>query len=422
MPMTPRRTGDRITGRFCLTVIASALLVLADSGDVPADDLFGGPSSVTGDLEPGDGFTDPLTDPQFRTGPFEGIYQPWFEFKDNLSQNYHHDLGFDFSVLGQFTNSDLGEGDAASHLFRAYGTWTPLNPGGVNSGSLTLKVENRLSYTTVAPNNLGFDAGAVSVTGSSFGDAGWILTNLLWKQKLVDDRLILVFGQLDVTDYFDQYPFTSSLKTYLNTAFTGSPTMAAPNQGLGAGFGLWLTDHFYALAGIADANGNPAHPNFSVFETGETFQAFEFGFASSRQRQFLDNIHLTLWSVDARTEAGIPSGRGVAMSASWVFRDSWAPYLRAGYSDGGGALYQASVSTGIGHLTLAQDLMGIGINWSRPSGTDEQDDQWTLEAFYRYQVSKQSAVSLDGQVIANPANNPQQDTIGFLGIRTQLAF
>ena len=54
----------------------------------------------------------------------------------------------------------------------------------------------------------------------------------------------------------------------------------------------------------SDANGDPANPDFSVFESGETFQSFEIGYALSQDNPFLNNIHVTAWSVDGRAEAG----------------------------------------------------------------------------------------------------------------------
>ena len=108
------------------------------------------------------------------------------------------------------------------------------------------------------------------------------------------------------------------------------------------------------------------------------------------------------------------------MSAAWVFEDTWMPFLRAGYADKGGALYDRTVSVGIGYITPQRDLFGFGLNWAHPEGLSS--DQGTLETFYRYQVSKEFAVTFNAQLIANPALNPKQDVIGFFGLRTRLNF
>jgi hypothetical protein len=84
--------------------------------------------------------------------------------------------------------------------------------------------------------------------------------------------------------------------------FSVSPSIAEPNQGLGAGAGFWLAPHVYSIATVADANGNPTSPNLEVY-------------TSSRSRQFIDNIHLTLWQQYERKAAGIPEDMGISASA-----------------------------------------------------------------------------------------------------------
>ena len=51
----------------------------------------------------------------------------------------------------------------------------------------------------------------------------------------------------------------------------------------------------------------------------------------------------------------------------------------------------APVSVGIGYLKRQRDLIGVELNWARPQGAS--DDQGTIEAFYRYQVSLEFAVT-----------------------------
>ncbi len=122
------------------------------------------------------------------------------------------------------------------------------------------------------------------------------------------------------------------------------------------------------IAGIADANGDPAKPFNNVFDERETFQHAEIGYASLRDRQFIDNVHLTLWHQDEREEAGVRDDWGVSESCSWLFRNTWAPFLWGGWADGDAARYEASVSAGVAYLTRQQDLFGLAVNWARPGG------------------------------------------------------
>ncbi|MGE5301504.1 MAG: hypothetical protein ACM3MB_11205 [Acidobacteriota bacterium] len=165
---------------------AAIAFILCMAVAYPASsDVLEGPRGVADTLKPGDG----LLSFQFRSRFPKDALAPWFEFKGKLKEAYNINLGFDYTVIGALSTSDLGEGDAIGHDMRFYGTWTPLNPGGLNAGSLTFKVESRKGYTSVPPHDLGSDSGAVAVTAVSFSDAGWVLTNLYWKQRLSGDRL-----------------------------------------------------------------------------------------------------------------------------------------------------------------------------------------------------------------------------------------
>jgi len=64
------------------------------------------------------------------------------------------------------------------------------------------------------------------------------------------------------------------------------------------------------------------------------------------------------------------------------------------------------------------------LNWNRPSDTavgPDLDDQYTMEAFYRIQLTRRFAITPDVQLIVDPALNPEEDNIWFVGLRARLA-
>ena len=189
------------------------------------------------------------------------------------------------------------------------------------------------------------------------------------------------------------------------------------------------TDNIYVVAGLADTNGDPSTPGDmfdSFFCDSEYFSHIEIGWASSFDRRYFDNIHVTTWHADERLEAATPDGWGVALSATQFIVDKWLPFLRVGYAEDGGALYERSVSTGIGrYWSDTKNLLGFGLNWGRPSESSfgpDLDDQWTAELFYRWQVTQQIAITPDVQFIADPAMNPVEDQIWIFGLRSRLTF
>jgi len=48
-------------------------------------------------------------------------------------------------------------------------------------------------------------------------------------------------------------------------------------------------------------------------------------------------------------------------------------------------------------------------------------DQYTVEMFYRFQLSENLAITPDIRLILNPAQNPEANQIWVLGLRGRLA-
>ncbi|MGI9514193.1 MAG: carbohydrate porin, partial [Anderseniella sp.] len=374
---------DRYLIAFALSLAIDMPALAQTSGSTG----LGGPSSVQGELQPGDG----LTDPQFRSTIVQDALPTWFAWKEMLAEEYGLSFKVDYLSLGQWSDADIGEGQAGSGIARLYGSWAPFE-----TGSLTFKVENRHAYGAVTPQFFGFDGGALSITGTAFNDIGTALTNLFWTQRAEDRSWTIQVGQIDVTDFVDIYGLVSPYTSFQNLAFNTNPTINAPNPGLGIAAGAKLSDHVYVIGSIADANGDPASPDFGVFQTGETFKSMEIGFMSSQDRIYFDNIHLTLWHGDAADDGSRPEDYGAAFSAAWLFNNTWMPFLRAGISQGKAALYKKSVSAGLGYYSRQTDLAGIGLNWADP-GSAFSNDQFTAEAFYRFTVSTNVAITLSIQ-------------------------
>ncbi|WP_158500451.1 carbohydrate porin [Xenococcus sp. PCC 7305] len=377
---------------------------------------LGGPSSVDAEL---------AEDAREKDSVFEGIdraLKPWFEFKERVNQDVGLKFGLDYSILYQGLTDSLGKDQAAGGVFRVFGNWTLLGRNSSSPGSLVFKGENRHRIgTDVAPQNLGFEAGYVGLTGTLFSDFGWGVTNLFWQQRFRDGKINFIVGNVDPTDYVDIYGLTNPLTHFQNLTFLTNPSIAAPNQGLGIAGGAMLSDNVYLTASLSDANGDPTEAGFdSFFDDGEYFKHIEIAWVSSFERRYFENIHLTAWHVDERDEAGTPDDWGLAFSASWFINDKWMPFLRGGYSQDGAALLDGSVSFGMGrYFANSSNLLGLGVGWGSPAQKG-LEDQVTTELFYRLQLAQNLALTPDIQVIFNPALNPNQDAIAVFGIRTRL--
>ncbi len=346
--------------------------------------------------------------------------------KDRLREDYGLTLGADYNTLYQGALGNEGDDDAAGGALRVYGHWTLVDHGTSNRGALVFKFENRHNHgNLIPPQDLGPGNGYLGLTSLTFSDAGNSLTNLYWSQAISDDRFAWIAGIVDVTDYIDVFGLSNPWTDFNNSAFATNPTIPAPGQGLGAAMGWRISPHYYVVTGLADANGDPTHPEDmfdSFFDSGEHFYHVELGWIASMDKRIADNVHVFAWQVDERKEAGIDDGWGITFSYSRTLAERWSPFLRGGYAEGGGAPLQRSISVGTGYQFEWNDYLGIGASWGRPPDAADtgEENQYTLEAFYRTQAFTRLQVMPGVQYLINPGLDASADNFWVLSLKLRI--
>ena len=407
-------------------LLVKIAFVLSAFSQEPADQpasQFGGPSSVGGILN-----RDRETEPALSLA--EKLLEPYFNYKKKIKREDGLAFGFDYNALYQAASESPGEDTAAGGALRIFGQWEFIGRDSGNTGMLVYKIENRHRLgTEIAPQDLGFETEYVGLTAVPFSDIDWALTNLFGNQQLLGNRLAFVAGIVDTTDYVSVYGLVDPWNDFSNLAFSTDPTIPAPNQGLGGAARVMISDNYYVLGGLAYSNGDPTDPGNSLesfFNDSEYFTHIEVGWIGSFEKRFSDNVHLTVWHAGEREEAQVPDGWGASFSFSRLIASKWEPFVRAGYADDGGALWERSLSIGLGyHTRTNSDLIGLGLNWGRPSKEafgSGLDDQYTAEIFYRFQLFKILTITPDVQLLFNPALNPNEDMTAILGIRGRINF
>lgn len=404
---------QRKVGRLFGWLLLGMAFMAGSAGGASAsdNDYFIGPDAVENLLE--------------EPSPMERL-AAW---RERLRKEQGFDFGLDYNLIGFVASASPGERRSASGVARLFGQWTLVGRDGPDSGGLVFKVEHRHAFTDVAPVDFGGEIGYAGLVQSTFSDQKGRLTNLYWKQNLLGGRMVIFAGYLDVTDYVDVYLMASPWDGFGNLAFaTGSATIGTlPDGSLGLMAAGWLSERVYLVAGIADANADPTDPagGFdSLFHTGETFKSLELGWTTERKRVFLDNLHVTLWQADARKEADVSEGKGVALSLVRTFDERTMLFARGGWSDDGGGLLEAAVSVGAGRLLGdGRGVVGLGLNWGRPNDEfyDNHRNQYTAELFCRLDHGPLQ-VTPDLQLIRNPADVPDRRWLAVFGLRLALRF
>lgn len=349
----------------------------------------------------------------------EGLMSGFKARKDRLESRTGLTYGVDNITHYLASDSERSPSDAASNVTRFYGSWTPSRRGPPRNGALTFKLEYRTAAGGhISTQALGPSFGYAGLLASTYSDAGLVLTNLYWRNQFAAGRGSFVVGQVDTYDYVNVNNVASPWTGFTNLAFEQQPTFGGPSQGLGAAV-LWrLSDNWTVLGGMADANADPSDPLDSVdtlLDTGETFKHLAFGWSPDWGDRYDQLVQLTFWQVDEREDAGVEEGHGLAFAASGRI-GQWRPFLRAGYAEDGGVLLDRAVSMGIGYDARGgQDLAGLAGNWGR--APDNSRDQYTLEAFYRYDVADFLQLTPSVQYVVNPADDPETDDIVIVGLR-----
>jgi porin len=428
-------SGKRSTGG----ILVAALLIMLVPGPLSAEETgisepisrpqLGGPNAVENQIESDQAEKDVLFDSDF--------FKPYSEWKGNVSEQTGFSFGTDYTAVFLGADDSLAGADdhASGGMIRLYGNWELTGRGTDNTGALNFKVDHRHSYSATAPASFALDnLGHVDSIASTFSDQGWRLTNLHWRQAWNRGAVFALAGFISVPDFVDTFGLGSPWLHFMDLAFTtGAGAMTLPGDGaLGAIVGGWLSKNLYITGGFVDANSLPDDPleGFDTFfNDREFFKHIEIGWTTSSERAYLDNLHLTLWHVDERKDAGVEDGRGGVLSYTKYINDRWMPFIRVAVGKGGNGLLERSVSTGLSYQpnpigAAAGNLLGFGANWGQPNEAifgSGLDDQYTFEFFYRLQVTQELAITPNIELLIDPALNPDADSIWAFGLRARLA-
>lgn len=351
----------------------------------------------------------------------------WNRWKNEYLEHNGFILGADYNALMMTASASSGEKSAGSGAFRFYGSWKlPGMPTGY-SGGIVFKIENRHAYTQVTPNVFGAELGYVGVVNTVYGNQKWRATHLFWRQYFRQSSGMAWLGYLDTTDFTDAFSLASPWSGFGNMVFeNGSGTIGGmPDGALGFMVTGFIADEVYATAAVVDANGKASDlggETAAFFDDFETFKTLEVGWTPSNGSA--DNIHLTLWQIDAVSNAAASAGWGVAFSASGTIHGEWTPFLRGGWSEKGGSQYDAALAAGFGYQPAGRPgMLGVGLSVARPNENTygkKLNNQLTGECFYKLQYTHRLEVTPNLQLLGSPALNPDTDAIWLFGLRARI--
>jgi len=347
----------------------------------------------------------------------------FYEFKRRAYDSLGLALGMDYNFLNQYATFSSSDTQGASGVFRFFGMWSPGGADKHKSG-LVFRIQNKhLIGQGLTPRELGFDTGSALST-AGFTASGWGVSNLYWTQVNNNRRHRISIGHLKAGHFIDVYPFLSAWTGFMDDASYNNPTMAQPHVGFGIVYRGYYLHQFYFAAGIHDANGTPTSMDFnSFFKTNEYFSWAETGWSPDPANAKSGNkISVSGWQVNERGEAGVPSGRGLLLTAVKKLSENWSPFLRAGISDGEAALVKSMISLGFGANVRTSDFFGMAFSWAHPY-QGQGREQLTWETLYQLQLTQNIEVTPGFQWTFHPAQNPDHESVFVASVvRFRVAF
>jgi porin len=409
------------TGIQCLVFILVASALAAEEQSAEQE-------SINPRLSPNEVSNQHIMDRQANPLYESQLLAPVVDARDAFAEKSGLTMNLDYTaqLMGLSDSVAGADKSAGAGMVRFYGTWAIVDRGGPNSGTLNFKIEHRHKYTNTQVGGFpGFaqNGGYLGILGPPYTAVGGRLTLLNCKHNFAEGKATAVAGWMDVTDYVDVYLLASPWTGFNNYVFsTGSASMDLPNDAtLGGAIGGLLGKNVYAQAGVADAKSDPTKPldGFeSFFSDNKYFSWAELGWTPGKEKIYFDNAHITAWHKDS-VGVGAPSGWGLNGSYQRWINDQWLPFVRGGYTKDSGSLLETSLSAGVGYQPVPmRGVIGAGVNWGKPNGGGS--NQISSELFWRYQLTKEIALTPSLQYIHNPALNPTEDNLFAFGLRVRV--
>jgi porin len=330
---------------------------------------------------------------------------------------------------------------------------------GLKGGSLYILTEGGWS-PGVDPASVGSLFG---VNADAFADRTIIVTEFRYDQRLLDDKLHIRIGKLDLTGgfechgcpvAFDCNAFANDeTSQFLNGALVNNPTIPFPERGLGAVVFFRPVEHWYAAAGVGDGRSKENTTGFntafgsgtrvlSLAETGYIAElpsengpmhgAYRIGmWYDSREKDRFDGtdvkrgdtgMYVSADQVLYRENADPKDTQGLGVFSRFGLADQTVNAIRMFWS--AGAQYQGLIPL------RDNDVLGIGLARGRVTDSDDgagakaftRAHETVVETYYNIQVAPWLNVSPSVQYVADPgAQKGARDAV-IVGVRVQMAF
>lgn len=250
---------------------------------------------------------------------------------------------------------------------------------------------------------------------------------------LLDERLKLVAGKIDLTNYFDSNTVANDETTqFITSAFVNNATMEVPENAPG------IVAFFDTRRGFSFGLGLQSSDNSGFNITDDIYAITEIGYRS--HWFFNQEGNYRIWG---RINGGRDDNKGFGISIDQNISTRVTFFVRYGANEADGPSSRPIEDEGIdaddileGGADIAS-AWSVGLRFRSPFFSRVNDevavafgsldivgggDESATEIYYKYHINDHFAITPNFQAIFDPAGVGASDTVAVAGIRTQIEF
>jgi porin len=404
----------------------------ADSGAERHDFDFGDDLYLGYDFSPGEAETtvyeelddifidkEPVVDVRPLDAPFDAFRSLSVKIDEAIGLR----IGIAYTMVFQQATGGKSGGGGDFDLF---GTWDLVNRGKADTGRLVWAVENRHKIGGRVASDLRPALGTLLAPTNGFNDRGWAVRDFFWQQNLFKDRLRIIVGRADPTDYFGAHRLQNKNALFFNRHISGTAALPSPGHGLSLIGTLRPNELFFVSAGTSNAYGDTTKAEVeSLFDEWDLFSFAEVGFTPKIEGLGQGRYTVSVFYVDPRDrgDQNLSHDSGFSFVLDQDIGENVQAFFRYNYTDKSLNNIKHLVQGGVGVSGLlgsSNNMTGLALSYADPDGPGRAEK--VAEVFQRFQLTGFIQFSVGAQAIIDPTFAPDDDVIGVFSMRARVAF
>jgi len=349
----------------------------------------------------------------FRWPWLDEALDPWQQFKNRLLDEWGLDFFIGYSPQVQ-VGSQQRNRTFIGDRWELLGEWSLLESEQLGDGMISFWFHRTM---TIGSNRgAQYQRGMGSAwelndldTGNDDerNEIGW----LWWEQRLLDDRVRLAFGKLDPDALINTNRFLFDDRILFNFGTLASDPVVTLNESVGLGAFAELRFGPAYVSGIwVDADAKTRSIDFGSLDNGRYSFGAEIGLKTEIDGLGEGNYRASWFRTDSerRGASSKKSAMGWAISIDQDLGDNFASFLYWSSRSGRREPLRQNFSMGLvlrKPFGIQHDFVGLAFSWGEPDGGQGKDDQFGLEAFWRFQIIDRVELTPLLQYVISPADS-----------------